>query len=49
MYLLAAIAEADKPASACFFQPPTWVGRDLGGRLVALLASTATLAFRLGG
>ena len=44
-----------KPASACFFQPPTWVGwmpnicAIWAVVLCALMASTATLAFRLGG
>jgi len=44
-----------KPASACFFQPPTWVGWTpnicaiWAAVLCALMASAATLAFRLGG
>ena len=55
--LFAAVAElvGQTTASACFFQPPTRVGwtprylRDLGCCLVAaLMASTATLAFRPG-
>ena len=55
-HLLAAVAEdSGKPAIACFFQPPTWVGwtpKIWAIRAVvlwALMASTATLAFRLGG
>jgi hypothetical protein len=54
--LFAAVAEdIGKPASACFFQPPTWVGWTpnicaiWAAVLCALMASTATLAFRLGG
>jgi hypothetical protein len=53
--LLAAVAEDVGQASACFFQPPTWVGWTpnicaiWAAVLCALMASTATLAFRLGG
>ena len=55
-HLLAAVAEnVGQTGQRLFFQPPTWVGWTpniwaiCAAVLCALMASTATLAFRLGG